>query len=405
MSFKYLAPVVAIAAGRVAAQSSCSAATTTIQNQGDASGLASCTTFSGSIAIATGTTDNIMLNNIEVITGDLVANNVSQLTSLSADSLKRIDGAFDLQDCQILSTLNFPQLNEVDSIEWVALAALQGLSFTNMVQKANSVSIRNTQLNSLDGINLAMVDTMDIQNNDYLDDITMQLGNVSTELNVYANGRNVSVILPNLEWAARISIANASVVSFPSLASVNGSLGLYSNSFESVQAPNLTDVGGTLAIVSNNKATNISFPQLTIVTGGLSVQNNTELADVSGFPVLETVGGALDMYGNAIETADFPALKDVKGAFNLQSNQNLDDACEQFQTYKDDSVIKGVFTCRGEETDPEGTGSDKPEGTTKGSGGSKGGSSGGDSEGAAGALKITGATGILGAVALLFGLL
>jgi len=405
MSLKYITPVVAIAAGRVAAQSSCSAATTTIQNQGDASGLASCTTFSGSIAIATGTTDNIMLNNIEVITGDLVANNVSQLTSLSADSLKRIDGAFDLQDCQILSTLNFPQLNEVDSIEWVALAALQGLSFTNMVQKANSVSIRNTQLNSLDGINLAMVDTMDIQNNDYLDDITMQLGNVSTELNVYANGRNVSVILPNLEWAARISIANASVVSFPSLASVNGSLGLYSNSFESVQAPNLTDVGGTLAIVSNNKATNISFPQLTIVTGGLSVQNNTELADVSGFPVLETVGGALDMYGNAIETADFPALKDVKGAFNLQSNQNLDDACEQFQTYKDDSVIKGVFTCRGEETDPEGTGSDKPEGTTKGSGGSKSGSSGGDSEGAAGALKITGATGILGAVALLFGLL
>jgi len=111
------------------------------------------------------------------------------------------------------------------------------------------------------------------------------------------------------------------------------------------------------------------------------------------------------MYGNAIKTADFPALKDVKGAFNLQSNQNLDDACEQFQTYKDDSVIKGVFTCRGEETDPEGTGSDKPEGTTKGSGGSKSGSSGGDSEGAAGALKITGATGILGAVALLFGLL
>ena len=243
-----------------------------------------------------------MLNNIEVITGDLVANNVSQLTSLSADSLRKIGGAFDLNDCQILSTLNFPQLDEVDSIEWIALAALQGLSFTNMVKKASSVSIRNTQLNSLDGINLAMVDTMDIQNNDYLDDITMQLGNVSTELNIYANGRNVSVILPNLEWAARISIANASTISFPSLASVNGSLGLYSNFFESLQAPNLTDVGGTLAIVSNEKATNISFPQLTTVTGGLSVQNNTELADVSGFPVLETVGGALDMYGNAIDT-------------------------------------------------------------------------------------------------------
>jgi len=266
------------------------------------------------------------------------------------------------------------------------------------------LSIINTYLSSLEGINLEMADTIDIQNNNYLDDITMQLGNVSTSLNVYANGRNVSVILPNLEWAARISIANASVVSLPSLASVNGSLGFYSNFFESLQAPNLTDVGGTLAIVSNEKATNISFPQLTTVTGGLSVQNNTELADVSGFPVIETVGGALDMYGNAIEKADFPALKDVKGAFNLQSEQNLDDVCPQFQTYKDDSVIKGVFTCAGE-TNPEGTGSDKPEGTSSGSGGKSSGSKSGGDTSAAGALKITGATGILGAVAILFGLL
>jgi hypothetical protein len=110
-------------------------------------------------------------------------------------------------------------------------------------------------------------------------------------------------------------------------------------------------------------------------------------------------------FANTTCRADFPALKDVKGAFNLQSNQNLDDACAQFQTYKDDSVIKGVFTCRGEETDPEGTGSDKPEGTSSGSGGKSGGSKSGGDSSAAGALKITGATGILGAVALLFGLL
>lgn len=35
--------------------------------------------------------------------------------------------------------------------------------------------------------------------------------------------------------------------------------------------------------------------------GGGCLQNNTELADASGFPALETVGGAVDMYGDAIE--------------------------------------------------------------------------------------------------------
>ena len=283
------------------AQSSCSAATTTISNAAEASGLSGCTTFSGSIAIATGTTDNIMLDGVRVIDGDLIASNVSQLTSISSSSLTRITGSFTLQTDEILSTLNFPQLSEVKSIEWEGLPGLQGLSFTNQIQMAESVSIVNTQLASLEGINLQQADTIDIQNNNYLDDITMQLGNVTDNFNVYANGRNVSVVLPNLIWANRINIANASSVSLPSLASVNGTFGLYSSFFERVQAPNLTDVGATFSIVSCDKLTNISFPQLTTVTGGLSVQNNTELADVSGFPVLETVGGAVDMYGDAIE--------------------------------------------------------------------------------------------------------
>jgi hypothetical protein len=283
------------------AQSSCSAATTTIQNAGDASALAACTTFSGSIAIATGVANNIELNGIRVIQGDLIAMNASQLTSLSADSLTKISGSFNLEQDEILSTLNFPQLSEVGEIQWEGLPGLQGLSFTNQIKTADSVSIINTYLASLEGINLEMAATIDIQNNNYLDDITMQLGNVSDNFNVYANGRNVSVVLPNLIWANKINIANASSVSIPSLASVNGSLGLYSNFFESIQAPNLTDVGGTLSIVSCEKATNISFPQLTTVTGGLSVQNNTELADVSGFPVLTTVGGAVDIYGDAID--------------------------------------------------------------------------------------------------------
>lgn len=403
MSFKYLAPVVAVA-GRVAAQS-CSAATTTIQNQGDASGLAACTTFSGSVAIATGTTDNIQLNGVRAITGDLVANNVSEITSISADSLERIGGSFSLMTCEILSNLNFPQLNEVDQIEWEGLPGLQGLSFTNKVQKAGVVSIVNTYLSSLEGIDLQVADEINIQNNGYLDDITMQLGNVSESLRIYANGRNVSATFPNLQWGKSIEINNASTVSMPSLASVNNSLLFGSNFFESLRLPNLTDVGATLAISGNEAVTNISFPQLTTVGGGLSIQNNTQLADVSAFPELETVGGALDMYGDAIDTADFPQLNDVRGAFNLQSNQNLDEACSEFQQYKDNSVIKGSFTCRGEEEDPEGQGSDKPEGTTTGNAGSGSNGGNGGSDSAASTLKITGATGILGVVAVLFGLL
>jgi hypothetical protein len=219
------------------------------------------------------------------------------MTSLSGGSLASIGGQFSLSSLTVLTTLNFPQLSSVNTIDWTALPALQGLSFSTGVQQAKSVTITNTQLNTLDGINLETVDVLYITNNNYLNDINMQLGNVTQGITLEANGRNVSAIFPNLEWAYNITFRNVSTVSTPSLASINGSYGLISNFFTSVSAPNLTTVGGSLSLDSNEALTNISFPELKTVGGGLDVTNNTELGDIS-FPALTTVGGALDFYGN-----------------------------------------------------------------------------------------------------------
>lgn len=104
-------------------------------------------------------------------------------------------------------------------------------------------------------------------------------------------------------------------------------------------------------------------------------------------------------------SAAFPKLGDVRGAFTLVSKQNIDTPCGDFKDLKDNGVIKGTYTCRGEEADP--SSSDVPEGNSNGnggSGGSKGGSSGSKDSGAS-TMQITGAAGILGVVAVMFGLL
>ncbi|KAK5138317.1 hypothetical protein LTR08_003378 [Meristemomyces frigidus] len=400
MAARYLVPALAVA-GRAVAQSCSNAATTTIQNAGDASALASCTTFSGSIAIATGTTDSIAINGVQSITGSLVATNVTQMTQLSADSLTTIGASFTLADLTILSTLNFPRLSDVETIDWEALPALQGLSFTTGVQTANALSIVNTQLNTLDGINLQTVDTMVISNNPYLEDVTMQLGNVSTSMLIYANGRNVSAIFPNLEWAATLVFRNVSAVSIPSLASVNNSMGFYSNFFDTIAAPNLTSVGGSLSFVSNTDVTKISFPELTTVGGGLQVANNTALETIDGFPDVKTVSGALDFNG-AFTSVMLPELADVKGAFNLQSTKNIDTACSHFEPLSgENNVIKGTYTCSGEEASPSGVT------TGSGSGSSSGSSSSASStaSSSANAVYISGASGLMGVVAAIFGML
>lgn len=394
---RYIVPALAVAAG-VAAQCG-SGGTTTIQSNADAKALSGCTTYSGSIAIGSSTTDNIQLSGIQRISGSLTASNVTQMTSLSADSLQEIGDSFTLESLTILSTLSFPQLTKVDTIEWTALPALQGLSFTTGVQEINMLTIDNTQLASLDGINLQVADTISVTNNPYLETVSMQLGNVTQSMTFGSNGRQLKADFPNLEWAYNITLRNCSEVSIPSLASVNGSLGFYANGFDTLSAPNLTNVGGSLSFVSCESVTNISFPELTTIGGGFQLANNTKLGNIDGFPALKTVGGALDFNG-AFTNASLPKLSDVRGAFNLQSTENIESACSHFEPLSgQNNVIKGEYTCKGEEDSPGGTGT-LPAGTNSGSG-----SGSSSSSSAAHPILIPGATGLLGVVAAIFGLL
>ena len=226
-----------------------------------------------------------------------MAKNVNNMGSLSADSLQIIDDSFMLKNIQVLTTMNFPSLTQVDTVDWEGLPQLGGLSFTTGLQQVKSLSIQNTGLYTLEGVQLTEVDQFIVANNNYLTDITMPLGNVSTALSLEANGRNVNVNFPELIWAYNMTFRNCSTVNIQSLATLNGSLGFYSNYFHELSAPNLTTVGAGIAFVSNAQLTNISMPELKQVGGGLQVANNTDLRTIDGFPRLVRVGGAVDFNG------------------------------------------------------------------------------------------------------------
>jgi hypothetical protein len=263
--------------------------------------LASCSTFTGNIAIATGTTDDISIPGVKKIKGDLIADTATDLRQISANDLEELDGEMMLNDLTRLNAVNFPQLKRIDSIKWNALPALQEIGFTGEVTQANTVDIQNTALRSLKGINIEEVDTVFIANNGYIDDIAMQLGNVSKSMIISENNEALKVDLPNLIWASNLTFRFCASVSVPSLESVNGSLGLYNNGFESFAAPNLTTVGEAVALVANENLSNVSFPQLTKISGNLQIANNSKLIEIDGYPALKSIGGAFDMSGNFTE--------------------------------------------------------------------------------------------------------
>ncbi|EKG21451.1 hypothetical protein MPH_01249 [Macrophomina phaseolina MS6] len=392
MFAKYALPVIAAAAG---ANAACSAsATTTIQNAGDATAIATCTTFSGSIAIATGVAGDISLNSVREITGTLVANNATALTSLSADSLESI-GTFELAELTVLSSLSFPRLSQVDRIDWTGLPALPSLAFTQGVKQAGSVNIQNTFLSSLDGIDLEEVDTFFIANNNYLQDITVQFKNINEALTLSANGDKLKASFPNLEWAYNMTFRNVSEISTPSLASLNGSLGFYGDKIGNYSAANLTEVGGSLSFVGNGNLKNISLGALEKIGGGFQIADNPNLEGNLTFPSLKSVGGALDFSGN-FSSVDLEDLDDVRGAFNLQSSENIDSTCSHFKSLSGNSnVIKGKYQCAGSQANPGGADTTP---TSSGSGSSA------SSTGAAGHLDVTNAAG-LGAAGVLAAML
>ncbi|KAF2035566.1 hypothetical protein EK21DRAFT_96778 [Setomelanomma holmii] len=354
----------ALAAASVAVADCTFSATSTIQNAGDATALASCSTVSGSIAIATGTTDDIALSGVKVLNGNLIANTNNNMKRISASDLEQLNGEMNLKELTRLVAVDFPKLKKIDSIKWESLPNLQTIGFTASVESAKKVDIQNTAVRSLEGINIQQAQTVKIANNQYINQISMQLGNVSTALDFSDNNKAVKVELPNLIWAANLTFRFCGSVSLPSLAKLNGSLGLINNGFETFSAPNLTEVGEALAVVGNEQLNNLTFPLLKKITDNLQIANNSKLTDIE-IDSLESIGGAFDISGN-MTTVETPKLNNVKGAFNLQSSENITEACNFYQPLKDKKLILGKYLCKGKLVDPSVAGT-----TPKEQGGSK----------------------------------
>ncbi|KAK5937853.1 cell wall protein Ecm33 [Knufia obscura] len=353
MAAKFLLPALALVGSAIA---QCDGPSITITTSEDASQISSCQTYDGDVIIASEASGQISLDGVGRISGDLTCKNASQLTAISASQLTQIGGVFDLEELQILSSLQMGSLVGVNQINWIALPALQSLNFAQGVSTANTVRISNTGLTDLRGIELQLVKAMDINNNNYLRTINVNaLTNVTDSLSFSANGMNLEIEFPNLENAANLTFRNVSSISMPSLSEVPGSMGFYSNQFESFAAPNLTEVGNTIAFVDSPNLSNLTFPSLTTIGGGLLLANNSELSAVA-FDKVEMINGDINFYGS-FDTVSFDSLTDVKGASSIYTSSTNTTICDLFESAKSNQVIKGKLTCETSSDNTAGNGS------------------------------------------------
>ncbi|RMZ77510.1 hypothetical protein DV737_g4324, partial [Chaetothyriales sp. CBS 132003] len=366
MVAKYILPTLALAGAAFGA--TCSGSLT-ISSTTDATAIEDCDTYKGDITISDDASGTIELNGVQAISGDLIVNNATQLTAITSDQLNAISGTFSLTGLTILSTLQFDSLTAVNKINWVGLPALQQLNFAQGVSKANSIVISNTELNTLSGIELTAVGSMNINNNPYLTTINVNdLTNVTNALSFSANGRDLDISFPNLEEAANLTFRNVSSISMPSLATVEGDLGFYTDTFTSFSAPNLTKTGGSLAIVDSPNLKSLSFPKLVTIGGGFQIANNTNLKSIVGFPKLTTIVGALDFTGT-FSAVSLPKLDDVRGGSTVSTTSTNSSICDAFDAASSSGIIKGVNDCTTGKAESSGTSSSSSSSSTSTSSG------------------------------------
>lgn len=343
-----------VAAAGVSAQTDpCTASNGfTINSQADITKLGTCTTLKGNVAVGRSGDSELDFGTIQGIQGDFIVSGNPAIQQLKGASLGTITGKFGLSNLTALTSVNFPGLTTVGSIEFQSLAALSELGFTSGIKTAKSVIVADTRLTSLKGLEMRTASIFDINNNNLLVEWESKLDNLTDKMSVTVNGLNFKLSLPNLKWISNMTIANCSSFSAPSLAAVNGSIRYDFNFFESVSLPNLTTVtSGDVAFVGNSKLTNITAPQLTGIGGGFTIANNTALQVLDGFPKLKTVGGAVALRGNFTGAA-LPGLSTVRGTFDLKSTTDVAQSCDTLKKLAPQSQggggqIEGRFNCSG----------------------------------------------------------
>ncbi|AJQ00851.1 AVB_G0002640.mRNA.1.CDS.1 [Saccharomyces cerevisiae] len=350
MQFKNALTVALLSASALAANSStsipssCSIGTeATATAQADLDKISGCNTIVGNLTI-TGDLGSAALASIQEIDGSLTIFNATSLSSFSADSIKKITGDLNMKELTILTSASFGSLQEVDSINMVTLPAIS--TFSTDLQNANNIIVSDTTLESVEGFStLKKVNVFNINNNRYLNSFQSSLQSVSDSLQFSSNGDNTTLTFDDLVWANNITLRDVNSISFGSLQTVNASLGFINNTLPSLNLTQLSKVGQSLSIVSNDELSKAAFSNLTAIGGGFIIANNTQLKVIDGFNKVQTVGGAIEVTGN-FSTLDLSSLKSVRGGANFDSSSS-NFSCNALKKLQSNGAIQGdSFVCK-----------------------------------------------------------
>lgn len=298
-----------------------------------------CKIIAGDIVITDYKEPIVNFGDIMNIFGCLIIENAPDLVRIEADRVNRIGEKFSLKELTSLSLISFPSLKYVKFIDWQVLPILNAVHFDNAIKDVESIIVADTSLVGFSGFLTDKLETLDINNNRYLEEISCDVKKITENLHIAANSMDVKVSLPKLHSAKNISIHEVLELDLNNLEEIESSINIINNHFNELKFPVLKSIGGTLSLLKNQNLQDIEFPNVTEIGGGLMILNNTKIDKINFFPKLTIIGGAIEIVGNIKETS-FKGLKLIKGSAKIKSSDVSFD-CTKWSRSELSSVVRG----------------------------------------------------------------
>jgi hypothetical protein len=253
-----------------------------------------CDIIDGDVIVDGAVSGSLSIEGPKQLTGDFIVINAHKLIGVSSSSINSVGGTMRLEDLQLLSTLNMQSLKSVSDLQLINLPQLSDLVFgTSGVTKSRSITVTDTFISDLSGLNIASADTIKISNNAILTRFNSDLVDVIKSLELTNNGNNMQVNMSRLKSAGDIQFRQVKSFDAPILTEVESIKFNDSPELLTVSANSLTTISGSLTFINNNKMSSLSFEALEIIKGDMTIRNNRVLKAIEGFPKLAAVDNIL----------------------------------------------------------------------------------------------------------------
>ena len=175
-----------VALGNTMAQSSCSG-DIKVQSQADLDPIKSCKKYTGSISIDKVSSVDLSLPGVAQVDGDINVLNNEALARLSFPQLQAVNG-FKLENNRALSKLELSSLMAARSFVVAVHPSLPAISFPAGLSQVSKITVTDTTIARLEGLNMDRADEIVIDNNMYLKNLVAR--NLSEVTNSMAISEN-----------------------------------------------------------------------------------------------------------------------------------------------------------------------------------------------------------------------